>query len=165
MSDHTVEIGSAQFHITNVFFLTLITGFFTFLLLFVYYLTYVPENPLKDVEALLGTNNSQYIITQKNIKISDLNSLPIRQRSQMVTYFKTSEIPQFLIQDKNSSKIVMKAYLISSGGFGGAIQSLVLTDGQKIIAHEILNASTETAGLGQRVAETQFKNQFIGKTV
>ncbi|MGL4394682.1 MAG: FMN-binding protein [Brevinema sp.] len=164
MAEQNIKIGSTKFHLTNVLCLTLIAGFFTFSLLFVYYLTYVPENPLKDVEALLGETQSQYIIEQQNTHITDLDVLPIRKRSDLVTYFKTSEIPTFLIKDKDSSELLMKAYLLSSGGFGGAVKSLILTDGEKIIAHEVLDAATETAGLGQRVTETQFKAQFVNKT-
>ncbi|MGL4562967.1 MAG: FMN-binding protein [Brevinema sp.] len=165
MDEKNMNIGSVKFHLANVFSLTLITGFFTFLLLFVYYLTYVPINPLKDVEELLGADKEKYTIQQQNIRITDLNSLPLRKRAQILTYFKTSEIPQFLITDKDSNKEIMKVYLVSSGGFGGAVESLVMTDGQSIIAHEILDASTETAGLGRRVTERQFKNQFIGKNL
>lgn len=159
---NTMKIGSIAFHITNIMSLSFITALMTFLLLFIYYLTYEPKNPLQEVEELLG-NKNQYIIVQNTIKISDLANLSVRDKARMTTYFQTDKITQFLIKDKSTSKIIMKVFSVSSGGFAGAVHSLVATDGQKIIAQRVIDASTETAGLGRRITETRFQEQFDGK--
>ncbi|MGL5956091.1 MAG: FMN-binding protein, partial [Brevinema sp.] len=126
--------------------------------------TYEPPNPLKDVQTMLGRNAEKYNIVQKNLTTSDLNHLDNNDQAQLGKYFTGAEILRFYVTDKETEEPVMTVVSISSGGFGGPVRTLVGTDGETVKAISVIDVSTETAGLGQRVSERGFQNQFIGRT-
>ncbi len=156
-------IGSPMFHLYNVLYLTFFTGLMTFGMLFVYYLTYEDANPFQDVENMLGQEASQYNIVQSNITPADIEGL--ENSSQLNSYFAgATEILRFFVTDKDTDAPVMTVVSVSSGAFGGAVTMLVGTDETTIKALTVVDASGETAGLGQRITETAFLRQFIDKT-
>ncbi len=158
-------IGSPIFHLYNVLYLTLFTGLMTFAMLFVYNITYQAPNPLADVEKMLGDDASLYTIIQKNITKDSLSSLDEDTRDLLMPYFDKDEMLRFYIIDKTTEAPVMTVFSVVSGGFGGPVRALVGTDGQKVLAVSVLDVATETAGLGQRVAEFGFQRQFLNKTL
>lgn len=143
MSEKNIVIGSPKFHLQNVLSLTLITGLMTFSLLFVYYFTYQEPNPLLDVQEMLGKKAQEYSIIQKEVDSDGETNI------------------YWAVVDENQQE-VMRVFKVSSGGFGGPIVALVGTDGQQILGIKVLDASAETAGLGQRVTEQGFQRQFLG---
>ncbi|MGL4677211.1 MAG: FMN-binding protein [Brevinema sp.] len=158
-----VPIGSPLFHLYNVLYLTFFTGVMAFGMLSVFYLTYEPPDPLKAVEKMLG-ETEQYNIIQKNIELSDLDSLHEDDQKKLKKYFNGTEIERFYVTDVVTEEPVMTVVLVASGGFGGSVKSLVGTDGEMVKAISVIDVSTETPGLGQRVSERKFQNQFIGRT-
>lgn len=146
MSEKNIVIGSPKFHLQNVLSLTLITGLMTFSLLFVYYLTYREPNPLLDVQEMLGKKAQEYSILQKEVDLDGETNI------------------YWSVVDANQQEI-MRVFKVSSGGFGGPITALVGTDGQRVLGIKVLDASSETAGLGQRVTEQGFQRQFLGLMV
>lgn len=143
MSEKNIVIGSPKFHLQNVLSLTLITGLMTFSLLFVYYFTYQEPNPLLDVQEMLGKKAQEYSIIQKEVDSDGETNI------------------YWAVVDENQQE-VMRVFKVSSGGFGGPIVALVGTDGQQVLGIKVLDASAETAGLGQRVTEQGFQRQFLG---
>lgn len=143
MSEKNIVIGSPKFHLQNVLSLTLITGLMTFSLLFVYYFTYQEPNPLLDVQEMLGKKAQEYNIIQKEVDSDGETNI------------------YWAVVDENQQE-VMRVFKVSSGGFGGPIVALVGTDGQQVLGIKVLDASAETAGLGQRVTEQGFQRQFLG---
>lgn len=143
MSEKNIVIGSPKFHLQNVLSLTLITGLMTFSLLFVYYFTYQEPNPLLDVQEMLGKKAQEYSIIQKEVDSDGETNI------------------YWAVIDENQQE-VMRVFKVSSGGFGGPIVALVGTDGQQVLGIKVLDASAETAGLGQRVTEQGFQRQFLG---
>jgi len=160
MEQKNIIVGSPIFHIRNVSSLTLITGIMSFLLLLIYYLTYVTPDPMKDIKELLKGKEDLYVITQNNIKKNDLTSEQLKEYKRI---FKKDEIKRFIIKDKNTDALVMKVFSVASGGFGGLVHTLVGTDGEKVLALKVNDAKGETPGLGQRVTERKFQRQFVGK--
>ena len=158
-------IGSPIFHIYNVLYLTLFTGLMTFAMLLVYNITYQAPNPLDDVEKMLGDDVSMYTITQKNISKDSLSSLDEGKREELLPYFDKNEMLRFYITDKTTGAPVMTVISVVSGGFGGPVRALVGTDGEKVLNLRVIDVVTETAGLGQRVAEFGFQRQFLNKTL
>lgn len=159
-----VVMGSPAFHLRNVLSLTIITGVMTFFLLSVYHFTYVPPNPLADVEKMLGTDVEKYTIVQDNLLKDELLVLSAEDQTRLQSYFDTPEIGRFYVSDKVTGEAVMTIVATSSGGFGGAVHALVGTDGKEVLALMVTSADTETAGLGQRIAEKSFLRQFINRT-
>ncbi|SFB89303.1 FMN-binding domain-containing protein [Brevinema andersonii] len=143
MSEKNIVIGSPKFHLQNVLSLTLITGLMTFSLLFVYYFTYQEPNPLLDIQEMLGKKAQEYNIIQEEM---DLDGEPNIYWSVVST----------------NEQEIMRVFRVSSGGFGGPVVALVGTDGQQVLAIKVLDASSETAGLGQKVTEQGFQRQFLG---
>lgn len=115
----------------------------TFSLLFVYYFTYQEPNPLLDVQEMLGKKAQEYSIIQKEVDSDGETNI------------------YWAVIDENQQE-VMRVFKVSSGGFGGPIVALVGTDGQQVLGIKVLDASAETAGLGQRVTEQGFQRQFLG---
>ncbi|MDK2818105.1 MAG: FMN-binding protein [Spirochaetota bacterium] len=158
-------IGSPIFHIWNVLYLTIFSSIMAFGVLFVYYITYQPPNPLADVQLMLGDSLRLYNIEQKNMIKEETLALNIMDQTSINIYFETPELLRFYITDKVTGEPVMTVFSVSSGGFGGSVRALVGTDGNKVLAMRVLDVTTETAGLGQRVAEFGFQRQFINKTL
>lgn len=146
MSEKNIVIGSPKFHLQNVLSLTLITGLMTFSLLFVYYFTYQEPNPLLDVQEMLGKNAQQYIVEQQDMYLD-----PEKHHEYIFWSVKEAD-----------GQEVMRVFKVSSGGFGGPVVALVGTDGQQVLGIKVLDASSETAGLGQKVTEQGFQRQFLG---
>ncbi len=157
-------MGSPMFHLYNVLYLTFFTGLMTFGMLFVYYITYEAPNPAKDVENMLGRTASQYEVIQDNLTLSSIQNSNSPDKALLESYFTGSEIDRFYVTDINTGNLYMIVYSVTSGGFAGPVRSLVGIGDNEVRALEVTDASVETAGLGQRIAEKGFALQFINKT-
>ncbi|MGL5721588.1 MAG: FMN-binding protein [Brevinema sp.] len=142
------EVGSVAFHLRNVLSLVAITTVVTFCLLYVYYITYVPPNPVADIQKMLGKASENYKIDSATFSAEAGVDNPISQ-----TYW--------TVFDGNTE--LMRVFKVNAGGFGGAVVAIIGVEGETVKAISILDASGETAGLGQRVTEQKFQRQFIGK--
>lgn len=157
-------IGSPLFYLYNVLYLTFFTGIMTFGMLFVFYITYEAPNPLKDVEKMLGENANEYNVIQDNIHKDVLVNLDENDRELLEKYFVSSEILRFYVTDKETDEKIMTVVSVSSGGFGGPVKALVgINNEGEVKGLYVLDSSTETAGLGQKISESAFQRQFIGK--
>ena len=92
---------------------------------------------------------------KKLIPAENYNEKTVKHGGSEYTYFEAADADE------------IKGYIIttSSGGYGGSVSVMTAigTDG-KIIQIEVLDASSETPGLGQNAQKPEFKNQFKGKS-
>lgn len=142
------KVGSPSFHLKNILSLTLITTITTFALLYIYYATYVPPNPMQDVQNMLGKAAANYQIESKSFPAGSPVENPLSQN-------------YWIVRDGETE--LMRVFKVNAGGFGGAVVTIVGVDGENVRAISVLDASGETAGLGQRITEQKFQRQFIGR--
>ncbi|MGL5253784.1 MAG: FMN-binding protein [Brevinema sp.] len=142
------QVGSVAFHIKNVVSLVVITIVVTFCLLYVYYATYVPPNPVADIQKMLGKVSVDYQINSEDFELESGVENSISK-----TFW--------TVFDGNTE--LMRVFKVNAGGFGGPVIAIIGVDGETVKAISILDASGETAGLGQRIIEQKFQRQFIGK--
>ncbi len=156
-------IGSPMFHLYNVLYLTFFTGLMTFGMLFVYYLTYEEANPTKDIEVMLGKNAVNYTIVQDNLTLESITN-PDDLALVTAHFSGSSEVLRFFVRDIQTDEHVMTVFSVVTGGYGGPVKAFVGIDGDTIKALSVTEASSETAGLGQRITEMGFQQQFLNKT-
>ena len=69
------------------------------------------------------------------------------------------------LADSQTALVSMLSQNALSQGFGGLVKVSAVVNGQGTIAYLTVDASCETAGLGQKVMETDYLVQFLGKTL
>ena len=117
--------------------------------------------------ALAGTNaltaERTAELAEKTERETMKELIPAEKYTEKSVKFDGREYTYFEAEDGGE----LKGYIITtaSGGYGGSVSvmSAVGTDG-KIIQIEVLDASSETPGLGQNTQKPDFKNQFKGKS-
>ena len=142
------QVGSVAFHLRNVLSLVVITTVVTFCLLYVYYITYVPPNPVADIQKMLGKASADYRI----------DSTPFAAEAGVENVISQTYWTVF-----DGDTELMRVFKVNAGGFGGPVVAIIGIDGDTVTALNVLDASGETAGLGQRVTEQKFQRQFLGK--
>ncbi len=66
-------------------------------------------------------------------------------------------------QDGNISTLAIQTY--SENGYSGRVEIMVGIDPEGVIQNIEVLAHKETPGLGTKIADLKFKNQFVGKTL
>ena len=69
------------------------------------------------------------------------------------------------LAESQSVLVSMLSQNALSQGFGGMVKVSAVVNSQGAIAYLTIDASCETAGLGQKVMETEYLVQFLGKTL
>ena len=132
--------------------LVIVSGISAFLLAYVYTLT---KGPIEHVK------NQQEQQAIARVIGNDFDNNPYEARRQISTTDGKEKLDFYPGKDgKKIKKFAIKTY--SDNAFGGRLEILVgFTINGQIINYEILT-SKETPGLGSKVAENEFKNQFSG---
>jgi electron transport complex protein RnfG len=105
------------------------------------------------------------LVTKKPIEEYEKNSriAAVKDVLPGATEIKDVE-PGRLWDGFSGSRLVGRAIAISPQGYGGPINLIFGIDGQNTITGVKIVSQTETPGLGAKVAEPAFTDQFKGKT-
>lgn len=79
--------------------------------------------------------------------------------------FETSESSENLSIARKDGQIIGFCAKVSANGYGGAVVMMIGVDKEMNVQGIEILSQSETAGLGAKITEDKFKNQFAGKSL
>ena len=103
------------------------------------------------------------IIDETNKAIAEAARREVLPLADSFEAIEATDLPETVIEAYKASNGTGIVIIAENKGYGGAMRIIVGIDGDgKIVATKTL-LSSETAGLGSKMAEPKFQSQFIGK--
>jgi Na+-translocating ferredoxin:NAD+ oxidoreductase subunit G len=117
------------------------------------------------VSGLLGYINSitDPIITEANAKSAEEAKKEVLPDADSFTDVSTDNLPEEVVTAALADNGAGAVYILDGAGYGGTMEIIVgigsdgTITGTKVLSH------SETAGLGARVANEDFRSQFVGE--